>query len=96
MLELLKDYDMSFLYRPGMTNVGADALEYQSRFYFSTVCEKQLEIILGAHSSKCLIHPGFINMYRNLREVYLLNRMKKGIAEVVAMCMKCQHVKVKN
>ena len=35
-------------------------------------------------------------MYRNLRDVYWWNGMKKGIAEFVTKCLNCKQVKVEN
>ncbi|WMV58233.1 hypothetical protein MTR67_051618 [Solanum verrucosum] len=35
-------------------------------------------------------------MYRDLREVYWWNSMKKGIAEFVVKCPNCQQVKVEH
>ncbi|KAH0715068.1 hypothetical protein KY284_007973 [Solanum tuberosum] len=48
------------------------------------------------HSSRYSIHPGFTKMYRDLREVYWWNGMKKGIAEFVVKCPNCQQVKVEH
>ncbi|WMV24036.1 hypothetical protein MTR67_017421, partial [Solanum verrucosum] len=36
------------------------------------------------------IHPGSTKMYRDLKEVYCWNSMKKGIAEFIAKCPNCQ------
>ncbi|WMV32398.1 hypothetical protein MTR67_025783 [Solanum verrucosum] len=50
-----------------------------------------------AHSSRYSIysiHLGSTKMYRDLREVYWWNSMKKGIAKFVAKCPNCQQVKV--
>ncbi|WMV23871.1 hypothetical protein MTR67_017256 [Solanum verrucosum] len=49
-----------------------------------------------AHSSRYSIHPGSTKMYRDLREVYWWNSIKKGIDEFVAKCPNCQQVKVKH
>ena len=42
------------------------------------------------------IHPGSTMMYRNIKEIYWWPRMKKDIAEFVAECSNCQHVKVEH
>ncbi|WMV37908.1 hypothetical protein MTR67_031293 [Solanum verrucosum] len=49
-----------------------------------------------AHNSRYSIHPGSTEMYRDLREVYWLNGMKKGIVEFVAKCPNCQQARVEN
>ncbi|WMV40931.1 hypothetical protein MTR67_034316 [Solanum verrucosum] len=49
-----------------------------------------------AHSSRYSIHSGSTKMYRDLREVYWWNSMKKGIAEIVAKYLNCQQVKLEH
>ena len=49
-----------------------------------------------AHSSIYSIHSGSTKMYRDLREMYWWNDMKKGIAKFVAKCPNCQQVKVEH
>ncbi|WMV37480.1 hypothetical protein MTR67_030865 [Solanum verrucosum] len=56
----------------------------------------QERIMEEAHSSKYSIHPGSTMMYRDLKEVYWWNSMKKSVAEFVAKCPNCQQVKVEH
>ncbi|WMV46710.1 hypothetical protein MTR67_040095 [Solanum verrucosum] len=49
-----------------------------------------------AHRSRYSIHSGSTRMYRDLREVYWWNSVKKGFAEFVAKCPNCQRFKVEN
>ncbi|KAH0679031.1 hypothetical protein KY284_020116 [Solanum tuberosum] len=76
--------------------VGDGALRYQGRLCVPMVDGLQEKIMEEAHSSSYSIHPGFTKMYRDLREVYWWNSMKKGIAEFVAKCPNCQQVKVEH
>ena len=46
------------------------------------------------HGAWYSIHPGTAKIYRDLREIYWWNGMKKDIAEFVAKCAMCQQVKV--
>ncbi|KAH0633127.1 hypothetical protein KY284_035913 [Solanum tuberosum] len=46
--------------------------------------------------SRYSIHPGATKMYRDLREVYWWNGMKRDIADFVAKCPNCQQVKVEH
>ncbi|WMV24530.1 hypothetical protein MTR67_017915 [Solanum verrucosum] len=49
-----------------------------------------------AHNSRYSIHPGSTKMYRDLREVYWWNGMKRGIAEFLPKCPNCPQVKVQH
>ncbi|KAH0757858.1 hypothetical protein KY290_021351 [Solanum tuberosum] len=75
---------------------GDGVLRYQGRLCVPMVDELQERIMEEAHSSRYSIHPGTTKMYRDLREVYWWNGMKKDIAEFVAKCPNCQQVKVKH
>ena len=49
-----------------------------------------------AHKSAYTVHPGSTKMYRDLREVYWWNNMKREIADFVSRCLICQQVKVEH
>ena len=46
--------------------------------------ELRLYILADAHNSRYSIHPGATKIYRDLREVYWLNGMKRDIEEFVS------------
>ncbi|KAH0670582.1 hypothetical protein KY290_025996 [Solanum tuberosum] len=75
---------------------GDGVLKYQGRLCVPMVDELQERIMEEAHSSRYCIHPGSTKMYRDLREVYWWNGMKKDIAEFVTKCPNCQQVKVEH
>ena len=75
---------------------GDGVLRYQGRLCVPRVDELQERIMEEAHSSGYSVHSGSTKMYRDLREVYWWNGMKKGIAEFVAKCPNCQQVKVEH
>jgi hypothetical protein len=54
------------------------------------------EVLKEAHESKLTIHPRSTKMYRDLKESYLCQKMKRKIAEYVAKCAICQQVKVEH
>ena len=56
----------------------------------------QERILEKAHSSKYSIHSGSTKMYRDLREVYWWEGIKKNIAKFVVKCPNCQQVKVEH
>ncbi|KAH0669635.1 hypothetical protein KY289_024128 [Solanum tuberosum] len=72
---------------------GDGVLRYQGRLCVPMVDGLQERIMEEAHGSRYSIHLGSTKMYRDLREVYWRNSMKKGIAEFVAKCTNCQQVK---
>ncbi|KAH0695924.1 hypothetical protein KY289_013406 [Solanum tuberosum] len=71
-------------------------LRYQSRLCVSDVDGLREKILEEAHGSRYSIHPGATKMYRDLREVYWWNGMKKDIASFVAKCPNCQQVKAEH
>nr|CAD40483.1 OSJNBa0067G20.3 [Oryza sativa Japonica Group]CAE03320.2 OSJNBa0032I19.14 [Oryza sativa Japonica Group] len=56
---------------------------------------KQL-ILQEAHESSYSIHPGSTKIYLDLKEKYWWISMKREIAEFVALCDVCQHVKAEH
>ena len=60
------------------------------------MAELRNHIHVEAHNSKYSIHLGATKMYRDLREVYLWNGMKRDIADFVSKCPNCQQVKVED
>ncbi|KAH0712366.1 hypothetical protein KY289_008325 [Solanum tuberosum] len=71
---------------------GDGVLRYQGRLCVRRVDELQERIMVEAHSSRYSINLSSLKMYRDLREMYWLNSMKKGIAEFVAKSPNCQQV----
>lgn len=49
-----------------------------------------------AHGAAYVVHPGSTKMYRDLKEHYWWNNMKRKIAEYVAKCLTCQKVKIEH
>ncbi|KAH0669343.1 hypothetical protein KY285_023504 [Solanum tuberosum] len=75
---------------------GDSVLRYQGRLCVPMVDGLQERIMEEAHNSRYSIHLSSTKIYRDLREVYWWNILKKGIAEFVANCPNCQQVKVEN
>ena len=46
-----------------------------------------------AHHTRYSVHPGSTKMYRNLRDRFWWNNMKREIASHVSSCLTCQRVK---
>ena len=47
------------------------------------------EILKEAHNTKFSIHPGGTKMYRDLKQMYWWNGMKRKIVEYVVRCLVC-------
>ncbi|WMV26128.1 hypothetical protein MTR67_019513 [Solanum verrucosum] len=71
-------------------------LKYQGRLCVPRADELQERNMEEDHSSRYSIHLGSTKMYRDLREIYWWNSMKKSIVEFVAKCPNCQQVKIEN
>jgi hypothetical protein len=54
------------------------------------------DILEEGHRSSYSIHPGSTKMYRDLRETFWWNNMKREIAQFVEQCLTCQQVKVEH
>ena len=52
--------------------------------------EPKRDIMKEAHSSAYAMNPGSTKMYRNLKEHYWWNGMKKEIVGFVSRCVTCQ------
>ena len=65
---------------------GDGVLKYQGRLCVPKVDGLQERILEEAYRYIYSIHLGFTKIYHNLREVYLLEGMKKDIAESVVKC----------
>ncbi|KAH0657372.1 hypothetical protein KY285_032254 [Solanum tuberosum] len=73
---------------------GYGVLRYKCRLCVPNIDGLREQILGEAHSSRYSIHLGATKMYRDLREVYWWNVMKRDIAGFVAKCPNCQQVKV--
>lgn len=71
-------------------------LRYPGRLCVPDVDNLRERILEEAHGSRYSIHPWSTKMYHDVREIYLLEGLKKGIAEFVAKCKKCLQVKDEN
>jgi len=49
-----------------------------------------------AHNTRYSVHPGGTKMYRDLRQYFWWNNMKKDVAEYVDKCLTCQKVKAEH
>ena len=59
---------------------------YQGKLCVPDVDELRQHILAEDHYSRYSIHPGCTKMYRDLREVYWWNNIKRDIADFVSKC----------
>ena len=71
-------------------------LRYQNRLCVPDVDDLRTKIVTEAHGSRYSIHPGSTKMYHDLKQIYWWDGMKKDIADYVAKCPNCQHVKAEH
>ncbi|WVY97820.1 hypothetical protein V8G54_029971 [Vigna mungo] len=53
-------------------------------------------ILKEGHKSCLSIHPGMTKMYKDLKESFWWNGMKKDVAEFVSSCLVCQKAKIEH
>jgi hypothetical protein len=70
-----------------------ETLWYKKRICVPEIKEIRKSILREAHDSAYSIHPGSTKMYHDLKSRYWWYRMKRTIAEYVALCDNCQRVK---
>ena len=63
-----------------------DTLWFEDRVYVPNDPEIRKLILQEAHDSTYSIHPGNTKMYLDLKDSFWWTRMKKDIAEYVAVC----------
>jgi hypothetical protein len=71
-------------------------LWYKKHLYVPKIKEIRELILREAHDSTYSIHPGSTKMYHDLKSRYWWYRMKRAIAEYVALCDNCQRVKAEH
>ena len=75
---------------------GDGVLLYQGRLCVRDVGELRQRILVESYNSRYSIYPSATKMYRNMREVYWWNGVKKDITNFLSKCLNCKQVKVKH
>ena len=73
-----------------------DTLWFEDRVYVPNDPEIRKLILQEDHDSLYSIHPRNTKMYLDLKDSFWWTRMKKDIAEYVAVCDVCQRVKAEH
>ena len=72
------------------------SLRFGNRLFVPNDPDLKAEILKEAHITSYTIHPRGTKMYRDLRETFWWNNMKREIAQYVAQCLVCQKVKMEH
>lgn len=71
-------------------------IRFQDRICVPNDVTLKNKILQEAHSSLYTIHPGSTKMYKDIKEIFWWNNMKREIAQFVAECDICQRVKAEH
>jgi hypothetical protein len=83
--------------RPSEFRLGDfNSLWFQNRICVPDIPEIKGLILKEAHETPYSIHPGSTKMYKDLKELFWWNIMKRDIAKYVAECHTCQRVKAEH
>ncbi|XP_070002474.1 uncharacterized protein [Nicotiana sylvestris] len=76
-------------------SIGMDdgTLRRQGRLCIPDVDGLRERIMTRTHTSRYSVQPSSTKVYRDLKEVYWWNNMKRNVADFVARCPSCQQVK---
>jgi len=81
---------------PGFVIDEDGTLRFQNRLCVPDHSELKEKILAEAHNTRYSIHPGGTKMYRDLKQYFWWDNMKREIAEYVDRCLTCQKVKAKH
>jgi len=73
-----------------------ETLRFQNCLCITKNEELRKQILKEAHNTHYLAHPGGTTMYRDLRQYFWWNNIKKKVAEYVDKCLTCQKVKAEH
>ena len=71
-------------------------LYHKGRLVVAKIPELRESILIEAHKSKFVVHPGSTKMYQDLKRQYWWEGMKRDVASFVAKCIVCQQVKAEH
>jgi hypothetical protein len=81
---------------PGFTEDDKGVLWYKGRICMPNIKELKDKILHEAHESAYFIHPRGNKMYFSHNATYWWYKIKRDVAEYVALCDTCQRVETKH
>ena len=102
-IKAAQDSDPTLVKLKGMANAGQESkfeihqgvLKLNGRLCVLDIDGLRQRILHEAHYAPYNVHPGATKIYRDIKDTYWWNRLKKDVAEFVASCLICQQVKFK-
>ena len=82
--------------RLGFELIKDGILKFKNRWCVPKIESLRKLILAEAHRSRYTIHPGSSKMYKDLKQSFWWNGMKKAVAEYVAKCLTCQQIKAEH
>ena len=79
--------------RPGFNMSNDGVLRFGNRLCVPNDFALKKEIMEEAHCTTYSVHHSSTKMYRDIRETYWWNNMKREIAQFVEQCLTCQQIK---
>ena len=73
-----------------------DELRFRGRLCVPDHDRIREELLEECHRSKFSIHPGSNKMYRDMKQQYWWNGMKRDVARYISKCAVCQQVKIEH
>ena len=73
-----------------------DVLRFRGRVCVPSDAEMRRLILEEGHKSCLSLHPGMTKMYKDLKDNFLWQGMKKEVAQFVSACLTCQKAKVEH
>jgi len=71
-------------------------LRFKNKVCIASKPKLRKMILEEGHKSHLRINPGMTKMYKDLKESFWWNRMKKDIVKFVAPCLVCQKGKIEH
>ena len=76
--------------KPEFNVCGDGTLKFGNRLCVLNNEDLKKELLIEAHWTPYLVHPGATKMYKDDTRVYWWNKMKKDIAHFMEQCLTCQ------
>lgn len=88
--EIKLGYALGFLFNKDC------ALRYGTRLCVPNVDNLRKELMTQTYKTTYIMHPSSTNKYKDLKEYYWWESMKRDMVEFVSRCLLCQQIKIEH